>query len=80
MKKQSGYGKSNFNKSSVINGILCRCMEKARTSKMPFLYNVKQGIYSSTIPTIVEPKAVFMGPSLLKFLIEINKFVAYIFI
>jgi hypothetical protein len=57
-----------------INGILCHCMEKVGASRMPFLYNVKQGIHSSTVPTIVEPKAVFTRPSLLEFLTEISKF------
>ena len=63
-----------------INGILYHCMEKARTSKMPFVYDVKHGIHSSTVPTIVGLKAVLMRPSLFKFLIEISKFAACIFI
>jgi hypothetical protein len=61
-----------------INGILCHCMEKAGASRMPFLYDVKQGIHSSMVPTIVGPKAVFMRPGLLEFLIEISKFAARI--
>ena len=41
-----------------INGILCHCMEKAGTSRMPFVYDMKHGIHSSTVPTIVGPKAI----------------------
>jgi hypothetical protein len=63
-----------------INGILCYCMEKAGTSRMPFVYDERQGIHSSTVPTIVGPKVVFTRPGLLEFLIEINKFSARIFI
>jgi hypothetical protein len=40
----------------------------------------REGIHSSTIPTIVGSKAVFTRPGLLKFLTEINKFAAHIFI
>jgi hypothetical protein len=36
-----------------MNGILCHCMEKAGTSRMPFVYDVRQGIHSSTVPTIM---------------------------
>ena len=63
-----------------INGILCHCMEKTRTSKITFVYDVKHGIHSSTVPTIVGPKAIFTCPSLLKFLTKISKFAACIFI
>jgi hypothetical protein len=42
-----------------INRILCHYMEKAGTSKMPFVYDERQGIHSSTVPTIVGPKAIF---------------------
>ena len=63
-----------------INGILCHCMEKAGTSRMLFVYDVKQGIHSSTIFTIVGPKAIFTHPSLLKFLTKISKFAARIVI
>jgi hypothetical protein len=47
-----------------INGILCHCMEKAATRRMLFVNDVKQGIYSPTVPTIVGPKAVFTRPGL----------------
>jgi hypothetical protein len=63
-----------------INGILCHCIEKAGMSKMPFVYDERQRIHSSTVPTIVGPKAIFTHPGLLEFLIEISKFVARIFI
>ena len=63
-----------------INGILCHCVEKVETSKMLFVYDVKHGIRSSTIPTIIGPKAVFTHPRLLKFLTEISKFATHIFI
>ena len=63
-----------------INGILCHCMEKAGMSRMPFVYDVKHGIHSSTVPTIVGPKAILTRPGLLKFLTEISKFAACIFI
>jgi hypothetical protein len=63
-----------------INGILCHCMEKAGASRMPFLYDVKQGIHSSTVPTIVGPKAIFTSPGLLEFFTEISKFAARIII
>jgi hypothetical protein len=63
-----------------MNGILCHCMEKAGTSRMPFVYDESQGIHSSTVPMIVGSKAVFMRPGLLEFFTEISKFVARIFI
>ena len=63
-----------------INGILCHCMEKAGMSKMPFVYDVKHEIHLSKVPTIVGPKAAYTRPGLLKFLIEISKFAARIFI
>jgi hypothetical protein len=63
-----------------INGILCHCMEKAGMSRMPFVYDERQGIHSSTIPMVVGPKAVFTRPGLLEFLTEISKFAARIFI
>jgi hypothetical protein len=37
-----------------INGIPCHCMEKAATRGMLFVNDVKQGIHSSMVPTIVE--------------------------
>jgi hypothetical protein len=49
-------------------------------SKIPFVYDVRQRIHSSTVPTIVGPKAVFMRLGLLEFLTEISKFAALIFI
>jgi hypothetical protein len=63
-----------------INRILYHCMEKAGTSRMPFVYDERQGIHSSTVPTNVEPKVVFTRPGLLEFLTEISKFAARIFI
>jgi hypothetical protein len=61
-----------------INGILCYCVEKAGTSRMPFVYDVRQGIHSSTVPTIVGPKAVFTYPGLLEFLTEISNCCSYL--
>jgi hypothetical protein len=49
-------------------------------NRMPFVNSVQQGIHSSTVPTIVEPKAVFTWPGLLEFLTEISKFAACVFI
>jgi hypothetical protein len=63
-----------------INRVLCHCIEKVGTSRMPFVYDVRQGIHSSTVPTIVGPKAIFTRPDLLEFLTEISKFAARIFI
>jgi 5'-3' exonuclease len=50
-----------------INGILCHCMEKAATRGMLFVNDVKQGIHSPTVPTIVRPKAVLTRPGLHEF-------------
>ena len=47
---------------------------------MAFVYDMKYGIHLSTIPMIVGPKVVFTHPGLLKFLTEISKFAARIFI
>ena len=63
-----------------INEILCHCMEKAGTSKMPSMYDVQHQIHSSAVPTIVGPKAVYTCPGLLKFLTEISKFATRIVI
>jgi hypothetical protein len=48
-----------------INDILCYCMEKAAARGMLFVNDVKQGIHSPTVPTIVRPKAVFTHLGLL---------------
>jgi hypothetical protein len=63
-----------------INGILCHCMEKAATRGMFFVNDVKQGIHSPTVPTIVGPKAVFTHPSLYEFLTTISEFAARVLI
>jgi hypothetical protein len=63
-----------------INDIPYHCMEKKATNRMPFMNSVQQGIHSSTVPTIVGPKAVFTQPSLLEFLTTISKFATRVFI
>jgi hypothetical protein len=63
-----------------INGILCHYMEKVGMNRMPFVYDEREGILSSTVPMIVGPKAIFTRPGLLEFLTEISKFAARIFI
>jgi hypothetical protein len=63
-----------------INGILCHCMEKKATIRMPFVNSVQQRIHSSTVPTIVGPKAVFTRPGLHEFLTTISKFAARVII
>jgi hypothetical protein len=63
-----------------INGILCYCMEKAATRRMFFVNDVKQGIHSPTVPTIVGPKAVFSCPGLHDFLTTISEFAARVLI
>jgi hypothetical protein len=50
-----------------INGILSHCTEKVVINKMPFVNDVRDGIHSSTISTIVRPKVVFTRPGLLQF-------------
>jgi hypothetical protein len=62
-----------------INGILYHCMEKA-TNRMSFVNSVQQGIHSSTVPTIVGPKAVFTRPGLYEFLFAISKFATKVII
>jgi hypothetical protein len=59
-----------------INSILCHCMEKAATRGMLFVNDVKQGIHSPTVPTIVGPKAVFTCPGLHEFFTTISEFPA----
>jgi hypothetical protein len=63
-----------------INDILCHCMEKKATNRMPFVNSVQQRIHSSMVPTIVGPKAVFTWPGLHEFLTAINKFTAKVII
>ena len=63
-----------------INGILYHCMEKAATRGMLFVNDVKQGIHSPTVPTIVGPKAIFTHLGLHEFLSTISKFAARILI
>jgi hypothetical protein len=63
-----------------INGVLCLCMEKAATRRMLFVNDVKQGIHSPTVPTIVGLKAVFMRPSLHEFFTTISEFAARVLI
>ena len=41
------------------NGILCHCIEKKATNRMPFVNSVHQRIHSSTALTIVGPKGIF---------------------
>jgi hypothetical protein len=63
-----------------INDILCHCMEKKATNRMPFVNSAQQGIHSSTVPTFVRPKAVFTRPGLHEFLTAISKFAARVII
>ena len=63
-----------------INGILCHCMEKKATNKMPFMNSVQQRIHSYMVPTIVEPKAVFTRLGLHEFFIAISKFATRVII
>jgi hypothetical protein len=63
-----------------INGILCHCMEKKATNRMPFVNSVQQRIHSSTVRTIFGPKAVFMRPGLHEFLTAISKFAIQVII
>jgi hypothetical protein len=55
-------------------------MEKKATNRMPFKNSVQQRIHSSTVPTIVGPKAVFTRPGLHEFLTVISKFAARVII
>jgi hypothetical protein len=55
-------------------------MEKATTNRMSFMNDVKDGIHSSAIPTIVGLKEVFTRPGLLETFTTISKFVARVFI
>jgi hypothetical protein len=63
-----------------INSILCHCMEKAATRRMFFVNDIKQGIHSPTVPTIVELKAVFTSFGLHEFFITISEFAARVLI
>jgi hypothetical protein len=62
-----------------IKGILCHYMEKV-TRGMLFVNDVKQGIHSPTVPTIVGPKAVFTRPGLHEFFTTISEFAARVLI
>jgi hypothetical protein len=63
-----------------INGILCHCMEKAATRGIFFVNDIKQGIHSPTVPTIIEPKAVFMHPGLHEVFTTISEFATCVLI
>jgi hypothetical protein len=63
-----------------IKSILYHCMEKAATRGMLFMNDVKQGIHSPTIPTIIGPKAVFTRPGLHEFFTMISEFAACVLI
>ena len=60
--------------------ILYHCMEKAATRGMSFVNDVKQGIHSPTVATIVEPKAIFTCLGLHEFLTTISEFAAHVLI
>jgi hypothetical protein len=65
-----------------INGILCHCMEKMATRGMLFVNDVKQGIHSTTVPTIVGLKAVSRALVCMSFLLQLStveKIVQYLF-
>jgi hypothetical protein len=49
-------------------------------NRMFLVNDVKLGIHSSMVPTIIGPKFVFTRPGLFKFLTAISKFVARVFI
>ena len=55
-------------------------MEKKATNRMLFVNSMQQQIHSSTIPTIVGPKAVFMWPRLHEFLTVISMFTTRVII
>jgi hypothetical protein len=63
-----------------IKGILCHYMEKVATRGMLFVNDVKQGIHSPTVPTIVGPKTVFTRPGLHEFFTTISEFAARVLI
>ena len=50
------------------------------TRRMLFANDVKQGIHSPMVPTIVEPKAVFTRLGLHEFLSTISEFAARVLI
>jgi hypothetical protein len=54
-----------------IYSLLCHCIEKVAMNRMFFVNDVKQGIHSSTISTIVRPKAIFMHLGLFEFLLQL---------
>jgi hypothetical protein len=54
-----------------INGILCHCMEKMATRGMLFVNDVKQGIHSTTVPTIVGLKAFSRALVCMSFLLQL---------
>ena len=56
-----------------LNGILCVCEEK-RFLPRNQQYNTVRGRHSSTVPSIVGPKAVFVRPSCLRFLENLSRF------
>ena len=55
----------------VLNGILCVCLE-ARLMPQGQAYVVGKKPYSSTVPFLTSPKAVYIGPSCQRFLIELG--------
>jgi hypothetical protein len=55
-------------------------MEKAATRGMLFVNDVKQGIHSPTVPTIVGPKAIFTCLGLHEFFTTISDFAARVLI
>ena len=63
-----------------INDILCHCMEKKATNRMPFVNSVQQWIHLSMVPTIIRLKAIFMRPSLHEFFTMISKFAVRVII
>ena len=55
-------------------------MEKAATRRMFFVNDVKQGVHSPMVPTIIGPKAILTCPGLYKFFTTISEFIAHILI
>lgn len=55
-----------------LNGILCQCVDKYHLPRNFPVNDVRENIFSSTVPTVIGPKGVFTRPGLREFLAEVS--------
>ncbi len=63
-----------------LNGILCHCVERSTARRQRYSNDVAMNEFSSTVPTLIGPKGVYVRPRLREFLAAISDIAAHVII